>query len=161
MNFITKLNLLFFLFTLVKADKILNINVDLEIDKNGQLTVTENILMSFDQKKHGFIRDLPTRYTDNLNNQYNINLIVESILANNKKTDYTVESFANGYRIKIGSPESYVQGKVGYQIKYQVNRQIGFFEDHDELFWNAVGNGSPYFIEHAEVNVTLPEGFEK
>jgi uncharacterized membrane protein YgcG len=159
MNFFAKLNLLFLLVTFVKADKILNFAVDLEIDKNGQLTVIENILLSFDQKKHGFFRDLPTRYTDNLNNQYTINLIIDEILADNKKTDFTVKPFANGYRIKIGSPTTYVNGKVNYQIKYQVNRQIGFFENHDELFWNAIGNGFPFIIKNAKVKVILPENF--
>jgi uncharacterized membrane protein YgcG len=160
MNFLTKINFIFVFFTLIKADKILNFTVDLEIDKNGQLTVIENIAFNFDQKKHGFFRDLPTKYTDNLHNRYNVNLIVDSILANNQKTDYTVKPFANGYRIKIGSPTSYVQGEVNYQIKYQVNRQIGFFKKHDEIFWNAIGNGFPFTIENAKVKVTLPAGFE-
>ena len=159
MNFFRKFSLFFFLITLVKADKILDFSVDLEIDKNSQLLVSENILISFDEKKHGFFRDLPTSYTDNLNNHYNINLIVESILADNKKTDFTVQPFANGYRIKIGSPSTYVNGKVNYQIKYQVNRQIGFFENHDELFWNAIGNGFPFIIKKAKVKVILPENF--
>ena len=36
-------------------------------------------------------------------------------------------------------------------------RQIGFFADYDELYWNATGNGWVFPIETAEARITLPE----
>ena len=42
-------------------------------------------------------------------------------------------------------------------IRYRTTRQIGFFRDYDELYWNATGNGWTFAIDVAEARITLPE----
>jgi uncharacterized membrane protein YgcG len=42
-------------------------------------------------------------------------------------------------------------------LRYRTTRQIGFFSDYDELYWNATGNGWVFPIERAEARITLPE----
>jgi len=37
-----------------------------------------------------------------------------------------------------------------------VASQLGFFKDHDELFWNVTGNGWGFPIDHASATVSLP-----
>src|SRR5690606_13982095 len=44
-----------------------------------------------------------------------------------------------------------------YTLKYRTTRQLGFFDDHDELYWNATGNDSIFVIDHASVDVRLPQ----
>jgi uncharacterized membrane protein YgcG len=39
---------------------------------------------------------------------------------------------------------------------YSSDRQLGFFDDHDELFWNVTGNGWEFPIERAGCTVILP-----
>ena len=46
-------------------------------------------------------------------------------------------------------------GEHIYTITYTTSRQLGFFRDHDELFWNATGNGWAFLIEHASATVRL------
>jgi uncharacterized membrane protein YgcG len=53
-----------------------------------------------------------------------------------------------------------VNGTINYQIKYQITGQIGFFKEHDEIFWNAIGNGFPYTINQVNVKITLPQEFK-
>jgi hypothetical protein len=48
-------------------------------------------------------------------------------------------------------------GEHEYVIRYRTTRQIGFFADYDELYWNATGNGWPFAIDAAEARITLPE----
>src|SRR5690606_10480488 len=36
-------------------------------------------------------------------------------------------------------------------------RQLGFFDDHDELYWNAIGHGWAFPIERGSVEVRLPQ----
>ena len=48
-------------------------------------------------------------------------------------------------------------GEHDYEIKYRTTRQIGFFADYDELYWNATGNGWPFAIDLAEARIHLPE----
>src|SRR5215472_6512677 len=42
-------------------------------------------------------------------------------------------------------------------IRYRTNRQIGFFPNYDELYWNATGTGWTFAIDEAEARITLPE----
>jgi uncharacterized membrane protein YgcG len=49
-------------------------------------------------------------------------------------------------------------GVYTYVITYQTNRQLGFFSDHDELYWNVTGNDWAFPIERAEARVQLPAG---
>src|SRR3990167_8799742 len=69
-----------------------------------------------------------------------------------------IEIHQNGYRLKIGDPKKFLKaGNYTYQIKYKTERQLGFFEDHDELYWNVTGNGWTFFIKSVYAKVILPE----
>ena len=45
-------------------------------------------------------------------------------------------------------------------IRYRTTRQIGFFDDFDELYWNATGTGWTFPIDFAEARITLPDKVE-
>jgi hypothetical protein len=67
------------------------------------------------------------------------------------------ESLANGVRVRIGSADRLIaNGRHEYVIRYRTTRQIGFFQDYDELYWNATGNGWTFAIDQAEARITLP-----
>ena len=42
-------------------------------------------------------------------------------------------------------------------MRYRTTRQIGYFAEHDELYWNAIGTGWAFPIDAARVQVLLPE----
>src|SRR5690606_15213992 len=44
-----------------------------------------------------------------------------------------------------------------YTLRYRTTRQLGFFETHDELYWNAIGTGWEFAIDSGKVEVRLPE----
>lgn len=72
---------------------------------------------------------------------------------------YSVSNFSNGKGVKIGDPNSLVPlGWHMYEITYTTNRQLGYFKDHDELYWNVTGNGWAFPIEKASAKVILPSG---
>ena len=65
---------------------------------------------------------------------------------------------SNGVRIRIGSADRVIpRGQHTYVIRYRTTRQIGFFADYDELYWNATGTGWTFPIDMAEARITLPE----
>ena len=41
-------------------------------------------------------------------------------------------------------------------LRYRTTRQLGFFDDHDELYWNVTGNGWDFPIDAASATVALP-----
>src|SRR5262249_12890803 len=70
---------------------------------------------------------------------------------------WSTEGMDNGVRVRIGSADRTLNfGPHEYVIKYRTTRQIGFFPDYDELYWNATGNGWTFPIDQAEARITLP-----
>ena len=69
---------------------------------------------------------------------------------------YTVEEDGDNERIKIGDPDRTITGEHTYDIVYRVRGAMNAFADHDELYWNAVGNDWPVPIEKATAMVHAP-----
>ena len=75
------------------------------------------------------------------------------------KTPYKLESISGGTRVRIGDADAFIShGEHRYTIRYRATREIGFFEDFDELYWNVTGNGWAFAIDKARIAVELPEG---
>ncbi len=58
--------------------------------------------------------------------------------------------------MKIGDSREEVTGKQVYEIKYLAKGGIRFFENHDELYWNAIGGNWPTSINQAKARVAFP-----
>jgi hypothetical protein len=134
---------------------------DIIVEKDGTLQVTEKITVNALNKdiNHGIYRDFPTRYTG----QYGLTVTkpfnILSIRKNGQVEKYKTESINGGVRIYIGDEDIIIpSGVYTYEIVYETKRQLGFFEDHDELFYNITGNGWSFPILEARTRITLPEG---
>jgi uncharacterized membrane protein YgcG len=109
--------------------------------------------------KHGIYRNFPTIYKDNLGNKVVVDMDILQISRDGKPEDYHTGSSSNGIIIYIGNKNVFLDpGDYTYTIVYKTNRQIGYFADHDELYWNVTGNGWVFPIEKASANITLPKG---
>jgi uncharacterized membrane protein YgcG len=47
-----------------------------------------------------------------------------------------------------------------YEYSYRVNRVIGYFEEHDELYWNVTGNGWSFPIDRASATVRFDRSMQ-
>jgi Predicted membrane protein (DUF2207). len=84
---------------------------------------------------------------------------VQGVLLDGRPEPYSVKPVSNGKRVYIGNPDRLVQpGVHDYTLAYRTSRQLGFFKDHDELYWNVTGNGWSFPIDSAWCVVTLPDG---
>ena len=48
-------------------------------------------------------------------------------------------------------------GIYTYQLRYRTSRQLGFFDNQDELYWNVTGTGWAFDIHKAAARLTLPD----
>jgi len=143
----------------VQTEQILDFHSDITLQDDSSLQVTETItvIAASGQIHHGIYRDFPTHYKDNFNNRYNVGFQMLSATRDSADEPFRVENYANGKRIYLGSPNTLVSpGRRVYTITYTTNRQLGFFRDHDELFWNVTGLGWGFPIQHASATVHLP-----
>jgi hypothetical protein len=142
-----------------QSERILDYHSDITLEDDGSLEVTETITVvnAGRQIRHGIFRDFPTTYTDPFNNRYVVGFQMLSATRDSASEQFRVEDQYNGKRIYLGSPNAVVTpGRHTYTLSYTTNRQLGFYKDHDELFWNTTGNGWDFPIDAASATVHLP-----
>ena len=114
------------------------------------MLVTETIKVHAEGNKikRGIYRDFPTDYEDKYGNNIRILFEVKEVLRNGLREPYHTERQSNGIRVYFGSSSYFLSpGDYTYAITYKTNRQIGYFDEHDELYWNVTGNGWDFDIE--------------
>jgi uncharacterized membrane protein YgcG len=143
-----------------RTEHILDFHSDITLEPDGTFVVRESITVNSTgaQIRHGIYRDFPTRYKDRLGNNYVVGFQLLSAECDGYGETSRVEDQLNGKRIYLGNPKFYISsGRHTYVISYSTNRQLGFFSDHDQMYWNVTGNGWIFPIDHASATVTLPQ----
>ena len=146
---------------LLSADeRILNYHSDVSIHTDGSLMVTETIRVRAEGNniRRGIYRDFPTSYKDRRGNRYRVTFDVLDVHRDNVPEPFHTEDRSNGIRVYIGSSNYLLpEGVYEYRLRFHSSRQLGFFDDYDELYWNVTGNGWIFPIDHASTSIELPE----
>ncbi|MCX6349132.1 MAG: DUF2207 domain-containing protein, partial [Candidatus Aureabacteria bacterium] len=131
------------------------------VHEDATLTVRETIQAVSEGKEiqRGIYRDFPTTYRTREGLSSRVGFQVKEVLKNGEPEPYHLENRANGIRVYIGRADVFLSpGKYKYTLIYTTNRQVGFFKDHDELYWNVTGNDWAFPILKASATVALPPG---
>lgn len=144
---------------LAAQERILSYDSDVQIGADGSLDVTERIAVRAEGNniRRGIYRDFPTRYKDRYGTRVVVDLQVIDVQRDGKPEPWFTEKKSNGVRINTGNDDFLpVSADFTYTLRYRTTRQLGFFADHDELYWNAIGTGWEFPIERGSVEVSLP-----
>ena len=139
------------------GERIISYTAQIGIQHNGAIRVTEKIIYDFGaDQRHGIFRVIPVRvrYDGRYDRVYPID--VRSVQADTPNPEYSVDSNGSSLSIKIGNPDLTVTGAHSYTITYVVRRSLNSFADHDELYWNALGNQWGVPVDRATVRVSAP-----
>jgi uncharacterized membrane protein YgcG len=142
------------------VERILRFVSDVAVERNGDLIVDETILVEAEGReiRRGILRDFPTTYTRRDGARVDVGFDVERVTRDGSNESWETERMSNGVRLRIGSADRMLaHGRHEYVIRYRTTRQIGFFPDFDELYWNATGTGWTFAIEQAEARIRLPQ----
>jgi uncharacterized membrane protein YgcG len=146
---------------LAQSERILNFRSVIVVHPDASMTVTEDITVKATGReiRRGIVRDFPTTYRDRLGNTVTVGFEVQEVLRDGQTEPYYIQSAANGVKIYIGKKDVMLRpGVYTYTISYHVDRELGFFKDFDELYWNVTGNGWTFPIDRAEAVIDLPSG---
>ena len=141
------------------AERIIDYRSEIEVHADASMTVTETIVVEAAGEliRRGIYRDFPTDYRDRLGNRYRVGFEVLAVGRNGRAEPFHTERLANGVRVYAGRADVFVEpGLHEYTIRYRTDRQLGYFEAHDELYWNVTGNGWDFPIDRAGAVVRLP-----
>ena len=144
---------------LPSQERIQSYDTHIAVRRDGSLEVTERIAVRAEgqQIRRGIYRDFPTRYRDRFGNRVRVNLEVLGVERNGRPEPWFTERVSNGIRINTGNDDFLpVPAEYAFALRYRTTRQLGFFADHDELYWNAIGTGWVFPIERGTVEVRLP-----
>ncbi|MGH9156781.1 MAG: DUF2207 domain-containing protein [Acidimicrobiales bacterium] len=132
--------------------------VALDISADGVLHVTETILYSFGgEPRHGIQRRVPVRFHfdgryDRLYPLHDIRVETDP----GTPDQISTTTVGRDEVIRIGDPDRVITGPHRYTLRYDVAGALNSFEDHDELYWNAIGTEWTVGIASPRVTVTTP-----
>lgn len=146
---------LFFVFTSkVSAEVIRDFSSTINVMPDSSIIVKEKISYDFeDVLRHGITRTIP------LFNSKNEPIKIEIIsvaLNDNDNYKFTTDITNNILTIKIGDPSMLISSMKEYTIVYRVLGSISYYDNFDEIYWNATGNDWQVSILKSEVSVILP-----
>ncbi|MCR4329419.1 MAG: DUF2207 domain-containing protein [Candidatus Roizmanbacteria bacterium] len=139
------------------TERITDFKSVVDIGPDSSLNVTESITVyaNGEQIKRGIYRDFPTQYGGLLGSSKGFKVV--SVTKDDVQEPYRIEDQINGKRVYVGNSTILIpQGTYTYKITYETTNQIGFFKDHDELYWNVTGNGWNFPIEQSSAEIHLP-----
>jgi uncharacterized membrane protein len=159
-----KLLLIIFIFVIVflpklsfAGENIANFNIVFEINSDTSVDVIEEILYDFeDLQRHGIYRDIPIKYQARGGN-FELRLSDISVTDENGRSyDFSKTISGGNVSIKIGDANKFVTGQKVYIIKYKIKRALNYFDNHDEFYWNAIGNDWKIPLNNISAKVILP-----
>lgn len=132
-----------------------NLDVDIQMLKNGTLIVSENYDIYFYEKRRGIFRDIPFEFETENGTKIRTELS-NIVVPNHKNQVKRKKGIAN---IRIGDPNKYITGDQHYEIRYQVARPFVRYEDRTEVLWNISGHHWPTQIQKFSYSFSLPDDF--
>ncbi len=138
-----------------RAQKITQYDVKVKINQDASVEVEERIEYDFEgESRHGIFRTIPVKYKTKKGNNRKIKIKdIDVFDENGNNRKFKISSEGGNKKIKIGDPKKKVDGKQVYLIKYTVKRAINYFNTHDELYWNVVGDQWDIPIEKASAKI--------
>jgi uncharacterized membrane protein YgcG len=144
-----------------EPERVLQYDSHVSVEADGNLLVTETIKVfaARGQIQHGIYRDFPQVYQTAGGRSLKTGFKVQRVARDGQPEDYHLAKLPNGTRVYMGSKSQLVApGLHTYELTFSTDRQLGFFDNHDELYWNVTGNGWILPIDAVTCTVNLPGG---
>lgn len=147
-------------FYLLAQEKIYLFESKIEVLRSGDLDIVETIKVRAEgnQIKRGIFRAIPNSYRSKLGSKFKVDFEIKDISRDGISEKYHVKKQNGFYYIYIGNENVFLTpGDYTFTIHYTTNKQIGFYEDFDELFWNVNGTEWDFEIDKVKATILLPE----
>lgn len=134
-------------------------DINIIVNENNTLDITETITAYFNIEKHGIFRTIPLKNTiTRLDGSISKNRTqITNLYVDN---DYTTSKKGGYYQIKIGSENKTLTGEHTYVIKYTYNLGKDPIKNYDELYFNIIGSEWDTVIGNISFSITMPKDFD-
>jgi uncharacterized membrane protein YgcG len=141
-------------------ERILDFDSVITVARDGTLEVRETLRVRAEGNRirRGIFREFPTIYQAADGRQIVVGFQFIDATRDGNAEPWRTEQLGNGVRVYLGSAAVQLpEGEHVYVLTYRTDRQMGYFADHDELYWNVTGNGWAFSIDKATATVLLPD----
>ncbi len=129
---------------------------DFTVAKDGRLSVTETLRVSYPVSKHGIFRFFDLQ--DPEDSRVRLRPKNIEVTRDGQSEPYEVLTEGRGrYRnIKIGSASTTMTGEHVYVIRYSIDDVLARDGDGSEFYWNLIPSGWQMPIQRSRLTVNLP-----
>ncbi len=142
------------------SERITAYDIVATIEADGGVLFQETITYDFgDNQRHGIDRNVITRqrFDNRYDRTYPLEVISVTSPTPNTPVQRTLSNFDPVTRIRIGDENETISGVHTYVITYRLRGTLNAFEDHDELYWNIIGDQWAVPIERTTILVRAPQ----
>lgn len=134
-------------------------DINIIVNENNTLNITEKIGAYFNVKKHGIFRKIPLKNeVIRLDGTTSRN---RARISDIKVSDNYSLSTESGYKvIKIGDDNHTLTGQKKYEISYLYNLGRDTGKEYDELYFNLIGNEWDTSISNITFTIAMPKEFD-
>ncbi|MDP2910229.1 MAG: DUF2207 domain-containing protein, partial [bacterium] len=130
------------------------IEVDIWINKDSTFDVVERMTYNLNGSFGYFYRDIELKDLDHLSDIE----VFDSQGNKLSKNQYDFKYKNNLLHLQWNFPRRDFNNELkSWTVKYKVHGGLGFFDDYDELFWNAIFQDREVTVKKAEITVYFPE----
>ena len=143
-------------------EEILDYQVEITVQSDSSLLIREEMTVRAEGNdiKRGIYRDFPVKYKTPKGLTHQVGFQVLSVMRNGEPEKWRVENKGSDQRVYIGNKDVILRPDVyTYRLEYRTTRQLGYFENHDELYYNAIGHSWSFPILKGGVVVNFPQNF--
>lgn len=155
------LSVFLFSFSSLAQERILNYIVQIDVQEDASLDITEQIqvVAEGNKIKRGVYRDIPTSFMDRAGTKHQTPILVQSVYRDNQKIPFSTKTERNNWRVYMGSmAQSLQKGVYTYTLKYKIFNAISDMKHvkTDELYWNVIGQEWLFNIEKSFITINFP-----
>jgi uncharacterized membrane protein YgcG len=147
-------------FPALAEEAIENFRSDITVARDGTVHVEETIKVRAEgnEIRRGIFRDVSTTFEDAEGRVHRVDFHLISVTRDGQPEPNFIERHADYLRVYAGQEDVFLNtGTYTYVFTYETDRQIRWFDNKPELFWNVTGNDWSFPILATTANLTLPE----
>ena len=143
-------------------NEINNCDIDIKVEDNNILRITENYQVHFNEEVHGLYRIIPlnSRIKRSDGSSYILRAKISDIEVEDKP--FTCSRGISDEEIKIGDEDELIEGDQEYTISYTYNLGNDRSRNFDEFYFNLIGSEwEDTIFKNVTFKITMPKDFNE
>ena len=139
-----------------------NYDVNIVVNENNVLDVTETLDVYFYRYNHGIFRTIPTKGLISRGNgeEDTFFATIKDVSINEKYSVSKLNDVNKSTKFQIGNEKETIIGDKEYIIKYKYDLSNKIFRNFDELYYNIIGTDWDADIERLTFSIEMPKSFD-